>query len=240
MPLPRPAIGNVLSQVEDMQPLIFIGFLAVVIVVGIFGYISSRKRREAMMALATKLGLRFDPDKDWDMARRYDFLDKLRAGSNRYAFNTMVGTYQDREVALFDYHYETHSTNSKGHRQTHHHYFSCFLLHLSASFPELVIAREGFLSKIAQAVGYDDIDFESHEFSRRFCVRSSNKKFAYDICHARMMEYLLANDDLTIEIEGNVLAITFDSRLDPERIEPNLNRLVALRSFMPEYLFSGR
>lgn len=240
MPLPRPAIGNVLSQVEDMQPLIFIGFLAVVIVVGIFGYISSRKRREAMMALAAKLGLRFDPDKDWDMARRYDFLDKLRAGSNRYAFNTMVGTYQDHEVALFDYHYETHSTNSKGHRQTHHHYFSCFLLHLPASFPELVIAREGFLSKIAQAVGYDDIDFESHEFSRRFCVRSPNKRFAYDVCHARMMEYLLANDDLTIEIEGDVLAITFGSRLDPERIEPNLNRLVALRSFMPEYLFSGR
>jgi len=238
MPLPRPAIGNVLSQVEDMQPLIFIGFLAVVIVVGIFGYISSRKRREAMMALAAKLGLRFDPDKDWDMARRYDFLDKLRAGSNRYAFNTMVGTYQDHEVALFDYHYETHSTNSKGHRQTHHHYFSCFLLHLPASFPELVIAREGFLSKIAQAVGYDDIDFESHEFSRRFCVRSPNKKFAYDVCHARMMEYLLANDDLTIEIEGDVLAITFDSRLDPEGIEPNLNRLVALRSLLPEYLFS--
>jgi hypothetical protein len=223
-----------------MQPLIFIGFLAIVIVVGVFGHISARKRREAMMALAARLGLRFDPDKDWDLARRYDFLNKLRAGSNRYAFNTLTGTYQGHEVALFDYHYETQSSNSKGHRQTHHHYFSCFLLHLPASFPELVIAREGFFSKIAQAVGYDDIDFESHEFSRRFCVRSSNKKFAYDVCHARMMEYLLANDDLTIEIEGNVLAITFDSRLDPERIELNLNRLVSLRSFMPEYLFSRR
>jgi hypothetical protein len=238
MLLPRPEIGNALLQMEDMGPLIFVGFVALVIVIGIFGYLSAQKRREAMMALAARLGLRFDPDKDRDLARRYDFLDKLRAGSNHYAFNTLIGTYQSHEVALFDYHYETHSTDSKGHRQTHHHYFSCFLLHLPASFPELVIAREGFLSKIAQAVGYDDIDFESHEFSRRFCVRSRDKKFAYDVCHARMMEYLLANDDLTIEIEGNVLAITFASRLDPERIEPNLNRLVALRSFMPEYLFS--
>ena len=223
-----------------MQPLIIIGFLAIMAVVGVLGYLNAKKRREAMMALAAKLGLRFDPSKDRDMARRYDFLDKLRSGSNRYAFNTLSGTYQDHEVILFDYHYETHSSDSKGHRRTHHHYFSCFLLHLPRSFPELVIGREGFFSKIAQAIGYDDIDFESHEFSRRFCVRSRDKKFAYDFCNARMIEFLLANDDLTIEVDGSVLAITFSSRLNPERIEPNLNRLVALRGLMPEYLFAGR
>ncbi len=55
-----------------------------------------------------------------------------------------------------------------------------------------------------------------------------------------MMEYLLANDDLTIEIDGDALAITFNSRLSPEHIETNLGRLVMLRSLMPDYLFSGR
>lgn len=223
-----------------MQALILVGVVALIVVLGIFGHLAAKKRREAMMALAAKLGLHFDPGKDRNVAHRYGFLDKLQAGSNHYAFNVLSGIYQGHDARVFDYHYETHSTNSKGHRQTHHHYFSCFLLHVPASFPELVIAREGFFSKIAQAVGYDDIDFESHEFSRRFCVRSANKKFAYDVCHARMMEYLLANDDLVIEIEDDVLAITFGSRLDPERIEPNLNRLVALRSLMPEYLFPKR
>jgi hypothetical protein len=93
---------------------------------------------------------------------------------------------------------------------------------------------------VAQAFGYDDIDFESHEFSRKFCVRSQNKKFAYDFCNAKMIEYLLSNSDLTIEIEGNALAISFSRRLAPEHIEPNLNRLVTIRSLMPEYLFSRR
>ncbi len=218
---------------------ITIGVIAVVAVVAILGYLSAQKRRQAMMALAARLGLQFNPDKDWGLAERYGFLNKLRAGSNRYAFNTLSGTCQGHGVTAFDYHYETHSTDSKGHRQTHHHYFSCFLLHLPRSFPELVIAREGFFSKVAQALGYDDIDFESHEFSRKFCVRSPDKKFAYDFCHARMMEYLLANDDLTIEVDQDTLALTFNSRLDPARIEPNLNRLVALRSLIPEYLFSG-
>jgi hypothetical protein len=52
-----------------------------------------------------------------------------------------------------------------------------------------------------------------------------------------MIEYLLANSDLTIEIEDNVLAISFSSRLALDRIEPNLNRLIAVRSLMPDYLF---
>jgi hypothetical protein len=222
-----------------MEPLIIVGVIAVIVVVAILSYLGAQKRRQALMDLAARLGLRFDPQKDRGLAERYSFLNKLRSGSNRYAFNTLSGAYQGQDVTAFDYHYETHSTDSKGHRQTHHHYFSCFLLHLPRSFPELVIGREGFLSKIAQALGYDDIDFESHEFSRKFCVRSSDKKFAYDVCNARMMEYLLANDDLTIEIDQDVLALTFDSRLNLDRVESNLNRLVTLRSLLPEYLFEG-
>ncbi len=215
-----------------MEPLIIVGFIAIFIVVAIVGYLSSLKRREAMMAMATKLGLSFRPHKDRSLARRYRFMNKLRRGSNRYAYNTLSGNYQGHDVILFDYHYQTGSG-----KDTHHHYFSFFILHLPAVFPELVIGPEGFFSKIAQAVGYDDIDFESHEFSRRFCVRSRHKKFAYDVCNARMIEYLLSNSDLTIEIEDNVLAVSFNSRLSPDQIEPNLHRLMTVRSLMPDYLF---
>jgi hypothetical protein len=227
-------------EAYKVQLLIIVGFIALIVVLATLGYISAAKRREAMAALAARLGLRFDPNKSWDIAQRYRFLDKLRSGSNRYAFNILSGSYQGHDVSLFDYHYETHSTDSKGHRQTHHHYFSFFILHLPASFPELIIGSEGFFSKIAQALGYDDIDFESHEFSRKFCVRSADKKFAYDVCNARMIEYLLSNTDLTIEIEADALAISFSSRLTPQLIETNLNRLITLRSLMPEYLFSPR
>ena len=53
-----------------------------------------------------------------------------------------------------------------------------------------------------------------------------------------MMEYLLANDDLAVEIEGDALAIGFSYTLKPEAIEPELQRLVALRELMPDYLFT--
>ena len=218
-----------------MQVLIIFVCVAVFILIVVAGAISAHKRREAFRELAARLGLRYEPFKSRDMAKRYRFLDKLRRGYNRYAYNILSGSYKRHELTLFDYHYQTGSG-----KNTQHHHFSFFILHLPVSFPELVIGPEGIFSKIAQSIGYDDIDFESHEFSRKFCVRSKDKKFAYDVCNARMIEYLLANDDLTIEIENNALAISFNKRLKPEQIEPNLNRLIEVRSLMPEYLFSVR
>ncbi len=216
-----------------MQPVIFIGFIAFVIGALVLGHLQAQKRRAAMLALAHRLGLRFDPDKNRDLARRYEFIDKMRAGRNRYAFNILAGDYQGHDVLLFDYHYKTGSG-----KNTHHHYLSFFIVRLPRSVPELLSGPEGFFAKIAQAVGYDDIDFESHEFSRRFCVRARDKKFAYDICHAKMIEYLLSNPDLTIEMELDSLAISFQRRLRLEQIEPNLQRLIAVRALLPDYLFS--
>lgn len=221
-----------------MQVFFIIIVVALVVVAIIFGALAAKKRREQLSALAARLGLRFNEGEDYGLADRFGFLNALAQGSDRYAFNILSGQYQNNKVLVFDYHYATHSTNSKGQRQTRHHYFSCFILLLPQPFPELRITREGMFSKIAQAFGYDDIDFESAEFSRAFCVRSKDKKFAYDFCNAQMMEYLLANRDLSIEVERTALALAFASRLSAAEIESNLQRLFAIRSRLPEYLFT--
>lgn len=216
-----------------MQPVVLVGIIALIAVIAVFSYFANQKRQEAMRALASRLGLQFSPARDRTLAGRYEFIDRIRAGRNRYAFNVISGTYQGHEVRVFDYHYKTGSG-----KNTQHHYLSFLILRLPISVPELKIGPEGFFSKIAQAIGFDDIDFESHEFSRKFCVRSKDKKFAYDICHGRMIEYLLANTDLTIEMERDALAISFMRRLNPAQVEPNLKRLIAVRMFMPEYLLN--
>ncbi|MCW5554668.1 MAG: hypothetical protein KIS67_21225 [Verrucomicrobiae bacterium] len=50
-----------------------------------------------------------------------------------------------------------------------------------------------------------------------------------------MMEFLLANRDLVVEIEGRTLALFFEERLAPATIESNLARLVRLRELFPEH-----
>mgnify|MGYP001127148170 CR=1 FL=1 len=218
-----------------MEPFIIVAFIAIAIAGIVVSTILARKRRDAMRQVAAKLGLRFDPGRDRVLPKQYRFLDKLRRGSHRYAFNVLSGRYRDHDIKAFDYHYQTGSG-----KNTQHHHISFFMLQLPKAFVELKIGPERFFSKVAQAFGYDDIDFESHEFSRKFCVRSGDKKFAYDVCNAKMIEYLLANDDLTIEIEANIMAMSFDRRLSPEQVEPNLGRLIKVRSLLPSYLFSGR
>lgn len=221
-----------------MQILILVLVIGGFVALAIFAAMAGKRRREELAALALRLGLNYQAERDATLADRLKFLNALAQGSNRYAYNILSGRYQTREVLLFDYHYETHSTDSKGHRQTDHHHFSCFVLTLPQSFPELRITREGFLSKVAQVFGYDDIDFESAEFSRAFCVRSKDKKFAYDVCNAQLMEYLLANRDLSVELEDRALALAFGSCLTAPAIEFNLQRLLAIRSHLPEYLFT--
>lgn len=224
---------------DSLFPFLIFGLFAVLVVAGIIlAAIAARKRREALAQLAARLGLFYRADHDRSIPDQYPFLSKLAQGSNRYAFNLLSGQYQGQSVLVFDYHYETYSTDSKGHRQTHHHYFSFFILLLPQSFPELTILREGLGSKIAQAFGYDDIDFESAEFSRTFVVRSRDKRFAYDVCNPQMMEYLLANRDLAVEIDRHALAIGFGKCLEPDQIEFNLDRLLQIRLLIPEYLFT--
>ena len=221
-----------------MEILIGIVVGALILALVVWGMLAEQKRRAALLALAQRLGLSYRSDRDRALAERFGFLNRLNQGAQRYGENLFSGRLDGHEVLAFDYHYETYSSDSKGRRQTHHHYLSVYALMLPRSFPELTICREGWLSKIAQAFGYDDIDFESAEFSRNFCVRAKDKRFAYDFCHPTCMEYLLGNADLDIEVEHNVLAMVFRGRLKLDLIEPNLRRLLHLRSLMPEYLFA--
>ena len=216
--------------------LIFIGFAALVIGLGTLGWLAEKKRKEALAELARSLGLSFSSERDHDLAKQLSFLDKTRSGSNRYCTNVMRGTYQSHEILAFEYHYETHSTNSKGQRQTQHHWLSFVTVRLPKSFPELTIAPEGFLSKIAQAAGYDDIDFESAEFSRKYVVRSSDRKFAYDFLHARAIEFILSHPVHHLEVEHDRMAIAKDRRFKLENLQPRLEELVALRNLVPDYL----
>lgn len=222
---------------ENTHILIFILIALAVVAVAAGSWWIAKKRREAFKRLAKKLGLRYQR-RDYTFDDRYVFLHDLDKGSNRYAYNILEGGFEGHFVRAFDYHYETYSRDSKGRRRTHHHRFSYFVLEHEELFPELRIYPETWLSKVGQMVGFDDIDFESIEFSKAFTVRSKDKRFAYDICHGRMMEYLLDHPDVSLEIDRHCLAMGFDKTLKVDEIEGRLRQLCAIRELFPEYLYA--
>lgn len=203
-----------------------------------------KARAEELAYKARDLGMSFDARQHPGMVARYRFLDRFRGlsgGTDENCLNVIAGEFENRQVTLFDYHYVTSAGSvwwwSPSWKR--HCFFSFVILSFSSepNFPELTIAREGFLSKIAQTVGYRDIDFESHEFSRRYVVRSGDKKFAYDFCNAKMIDYLLDKPIMSVEVEKHVLALVFDDQHDSGLVDFHLRHVAKMRSLMPNYLF---
>jgi len=223
------------------QVILNILVMVAVIVAGIMGSMSQmrarRKRSFAMRLLAERLRFDdFNPGHDESFAMGWGFLSRLNQGEQRFAFNLMRGTYHEQRLFVFDYHYQTGSGKNKRERE-----LTMLMLVCREAFPQVTITpgREGLLSKMAAAFGMgDDIQFESAEFSRDFRVQSKDKRFAYDVCNPQMIDYLLANRDLQIEIQGPVILLAFEPQLPVEQIEFNLQRLVEIRSRLPEYLFT--
>ncbi len=220
----------------EFIPLIFIGFVILIIVLAVVGAIQKRKRRQALAGWAMNNGWQYDPGSDHSFDQRYPSFDCLKQGSDRYAHNIVSGQRKGREFQAFDYHYETHSTDSKGRRQTHHHHFSAVIIRPQVLLKPLVIRPENLFDKLAGFFGFDDIDFESAEFSRAFCVKSPDRRWAYDVLHSRTIELLLASPRFSIAFD-NLHAIAWTGRtFDIADFEQAADVLEGVLDQLPDYV----
>jgi len=233
-------VGQIVMAIVGVFILIF--SLFVLAIVEALHSARQKRRVDAMTLKARELGLKFDPKQNRNTANQFRFLNNLEnsgGGSESHSLNIASGDYGGHPVTLFDYYWLSSDGSVWWWAPSwkRHNYVSFIVINLGARFPELTLAREGFFSKIAQAVGFNDIDFESSEFSKRYLVRSKDKKFAYDFCNPQMIDYLLDQPTVAIEVEGRALAIGFDSQYRVDEVEPNLGHLSRIRSLMPAYLF---
>jgi hypothetical protein len=198
-------------------PILLIVVIAVIaIVAGYYSYLAQQKRREELSNLANEIGWSFDPDRDVSHDEEYADFEMFRRGHSRAAYNTLAGslTIDDRTypAKMGDFTYKITSSNGKS-TTTRTYHFSYLIVHLPfPATPDLLIRREGLFDKVAGFFGFDDIDFESEEFSRKFCVKSPDKKFAYDVIHPRMMEFLLQSAPTAIDIERGCCCLSDGSR----------------------------
>ncbi len=183
--------------------------------------------------VAEKLGLKYSKGHSDHMISRFSFINRMNYGRKKFVLNTLEGRYSQQDVVVFDLRYDTCSIDKNGPAD----WYTFYILKLPREVPEATIYHEGYISKIKQLTGANDIDFESHEFSRTFRVRSADAQFAYDFCNARMIDYLQENTDLSIEVDQDALCLSFNKPLEFEDVERNLKRLVTIRNLMPDYVF---
>jgi hypothetical protein len=226
---------------EVLIPVLAVFFLGLIIAAVIYSYQQAKKRREDLARLARKLGLRYHADDPLDIANRYAHVSLLAQGHSRSAYNVLHGRYGSHEIKAFDYVYHTTetSTDSQGRTTTREvpHWFSVVLFEVGTTLPPLLIRPENFLDKIAAAIGFDDIDFESAEFSRKFFVKSSDKKFAYDVIHPRMMEFLMEQPDWILQLEGANFVVCKGGMLTPDDFAVGMARGEAFLKQIPDFVW---
>jgi hypothetical protein len=219
-----------------VQAWIFVVMIIVIAALAIYSYYRNQRRKNELLALAARLGWQFSPGHDGGMESRYGAFACLQQGSNRYAYNVLEGAYEERGICAFDYHYETYSTDSKGNRQTSHHYFSAAVLETGLPLKPLVIRPESFFDKVTEFFGFDDIDFESSEFSRKFFVKSPDRRWAFDVIHQATMEFLLAAPRFNLELAGPRVIVYRSSCFDPADFEHALQVASGIIDRLPGYL----
>ncbi len=227
-----------------MQALLIFAFIALVAAVIYYSWLAAKKRREGMQALARELGWRFYAAHDSSHDDEYSHFEIFRKGHSRSAYNTLVGSLEidgrSFPAKAGDFRYRVTSSSGKSTTTTTYR-FSYLILHLPfRNTPELLIRREGLFDKLAGAFGFDDIDFESEEFSRRFHVKSSDKRFAYDVIHPRMMEFLLDTRAPMIDVEqGRCCLSDGGRRWKPEGFHDRIRFLREFFDLWPDHLTAG-
>lgn len=215
----------------DPGILVLVLILVAIVIGGIVAYLAEKRRREEMTLLAARLGLVYVPD----AGRPNDDLRELAAmrpgGHGHRLVHVLRGRWKERDVLVMDLRYKVKQGKST---VTKHR--GVALVRVPQAWPWITIEPEHFGHKLVDALGADDIDFESQEFSDAFWVRGDDRRFAHDLVHARAMEYLLARREWRWEVRGGKLALWREERFRPEEIEPALEIVSGFLDLVPSYV----
>lgn len=220
----------------DLAPLLpwLFGIGVVAVLVG--GFVLERKRRERMMQFALMRGWAY-ADEDPSLVDRWTG-EPFGRGDNRRARNVMTGTESGRPFTAFDYSYDTHSTDSKGHRKTTTHRWSVCAVPMPGWLGTVQVVPESALDRVAGAVGLmTDIELESEDFNRRFRVSAGDPKLASDILTPRTMQYLLSVPAEGWCTCGSDLVGFAQGRLDPAEVVRTCSVLGRVQDGIPSFVW---
>lgn len=188
-----------------------------------------RNRQERLVRWAHQRNLSFSKRNDCSFDLQFPHFRYLRQGLNRTANNIVRGTWNDRQLVAFDYHFATGYGRTGQHCQ-----FSGIILEGDSPMKPLLIRPEKIRDKIAEFFGHNDIDFESAKFSRRFYVKGPDRRWAYKVLHTEMMEFLLHNRRFTVEMGGNHIMVCAGGLFPPKKYEEAISLAEGILDRLPK------
>lgn len=214
---------------------LFVLVAAIALAAAGISYYLKQRRRQELASVARQLGLEFSPE---DVLGCLDLpFSLLQRGDGRGTENVLWGTWQDVPLRAFDYWYYEESTDAQGNRSRTYYRFSCAVTEVEAACSPITISRENLLTRLADAVGLDDLGFELEEFNRAFNVKGKDRRFAVAFIDQRMMRFLLGTDPgFGFEACGRWL-LCYSKRRRPTELVPLLGTLKGFRDHVPRVVY---
>ena len=209
-------------------------FLAVAIGAVVYSYLAAKKRREELLAFAAARGWTYVQEEPRLVGRFTG--PPFGAGFGRRAYNVLYGKHDGRDLVSFDYEYKTQTSNGKQTTTTVHR-FSVLGLSMGVAMRPLSVDPENFLDRFVGRLTGNDIDMESEEFNRTFTVSCPDRKFASDVLHPQMMEFLLAHRQLGWRFEQDSLLVIAQGRRAPGQIDATLAVMDGITDRVPDFVW---
>ena len=193
------------------------------------------RRQQELAGWARANGLKFLPENDYSIGCRYQPFKCLQQGDNRYACNIMVGTSGQRVMCGFDYHADTNAASINGLHPARSDRFSAVVVDAGFPLKPLSIRPQRLLDRVTEFVGFDAVDFESTEFSRKFAVKSPDRRWAYTVMHQKTMELMLDYPRFHVDFQGTlVAAYSGQAEFSPGEFGSALDLVTGILDNLPE------
>lgn len=197
--------------------VLVIALVALAVIGGVwYAYYRKQQRRQALAAFAGRYGLQYSQEDPYGLIG-YGF-QLFQMGDGRGCENVVSGAWQGLPVREADYWYYDQSTDSKGNRTRTYHYFSVAVAEIGLDVPYVSVRKENLFARLADHLGFRDVEFESEDFNREFQVKSKDREFAFKLVDARMIQWLLSTGGrFGFEVDGANL-LTYCKRVKPDEL----------------------
>lgn len=215
-------------------PIVMSG--AVIVLVGgiiwLFMHLA-KKRREALMAIASEMGLQFSEVQDEALLVKMKAFALFNKGHSRKMKNVMTTETDNARLSIFDYQYTTGGgQNSHTHQQT-----VVALESNTLEIPAFSLRPEGVFQKIGAAIGMQDIDFETHpDFSDSFVLTGNDEQAVRSFFDEKILDLFVQHEGICVESAPGMFIYFRKGRRKPEQIREFMNQAYMIYSAFVERL----
>jgi hypothetical protein len=209
---------------ETVIPAAIVGFFVILLA---FNWYRSKRRTDAILDLARRQGFTSGKSLDLPDHRLFCRGSSIFGKNNSYK-NAICIQRNDVNWSVFDFEYTTRGGRSRRtYRQT------AYMARLDRQIPKFTLDREHWYHKMAEFVGYKDVDFPQHpEFSKLYFLRSDDESIRefFTIDAIRAME----QRPCEFVVEGGRNEVTFykpGNLTDPQSIMKYISDAERLLSF---------